>query len=81
MKDLKTELQELRQQLENLSREKTKVEGRYEQLMDQLKAMGISSLEEGKARLEELAEQQRQAEEEARALVDKFKQDYKDFLL
>jgi uncharacterized protein YqfA (UPF0365 family) len=74
------ELQELKKKLENLSRERAKVQGMREQLLSQLRDMGIASYEAGRVREAELKVEQAEAERKARALLDELKETYKEFL-
>jgi hypothetical protein len=74
------ELQEMKKKLENLSRERAKVQGMREQLLSQLKDMGIDSYEAGRVREAELKVEQAEAERKARALLDELKETYKEFL-
>jgi len=80
MTDIKTELEEMKKKLENLEREKIKVETRREQLLEQLKALDINSLEEGRVKLAEMLVEQEAAEIEAVELLKKFKTDYVEFI-
>lgn len=80
MKDLKTRLEGAKKSLEELEREKIRTETRRDQLMDQLRAMGINSLEEGDAELVRIKAEAEAARVDAEALLVQFNKEYEAFL-
>lgn len=78
--DILKELETAKKKLEELSRERLKVEGMHSQLLEQLKAQGINSLEEGKAEVQRLKTEREQKEVEAVELLAQFKEKFKLFL-
>lgn len=80
MKDIKDRLAETRSKLEALGKEVSKAEGRRDQVLDQLKAQGLNSLEEAKARVTQMTEEWEAAKAEAEALLVEFERDYEAFL-
>ena len=80
MTDILKELETAKKKLQELERERNKVEGMHAQLLDQLKVKGFNTLEEGKAEMVRLTELRAQQEQEAEALLAEFKEKYKLFL-
>ena len=80
MTDILKELETAKKKLQELERERNKVEGMHAQLLDQLKAKGFNTLEEGKAEVVRLTELRAQQEQEAVVLLAEFKEKYKLFL-
>ena len=80
MTDILKELETAKKKLQELERERNKVEGMHAQLLDQLKSKGFNTLEEGKAEVVRLTELRAQQEQEAEALLAEFKEKYKLFL-
>ena len=80
MKDIKERLAETRSKLEALGKEVSKAEGRRDQVLDQLKAQGLNSLEEAKARVTQMTEEWEAAKAKAEALLVEFERDYEAFL-
>jgi len=74
------ELEQMKQSLETLAQERSKIEGKREGLMDQLKALGFTTLEEGQAEVIRLKAVREAAEAEAAALLESFREIYKEFL-
>ena len=80
MKNIKDRLAETRSKLEALGKEVSKAEGRRDQVLDQLKAQGLNSLEEAKARVTQMTEEWEAAKAKAEALLVEFERDYEAFL-
>ena len=80
MKNIKDRLAETRSKLEALGKEVSKAEGRRDQELDQLKAQGLNSLEEAKARVTQMTEEWEATKAEAEALLTEFERDYEAFL-
>ena len=74
------ELEALKKKLETLSAARQKELGRYEQLLEQLKGMGIESYEAGRQREAELEEELRANEAKARELIDKVTEEFGEYL-
>lgn len=66
--------------LEDLNKERIKVETLLEQAMQQLKTMGLNSLEEAQAELQRLIQEKEKAEAEAERLITEFDEKYKAFI-
>lgn len=79
-KEVTAKLEDMKAKIEAIDREKIKVEARYEQIMGQLKAMGLNSLAEAKAEAERLRAAEAEALDKAEALLEKFQKDYEAFL-
>lgn len=80
MSDVLKRLEGLKKKLEDLEKEKIKIESRSEQLLEQLKAMGINSLEEGRQQEQDLMKVIAEAEAEAERLISEFEEKYKEWL-
>lgn len=74
------ELEEWKEDLEELATEKAKAEGRLEQSMTDLKKLGYNSLEDAETAYKELLAKKQKAEEEAQEMISKFKEKYKEFI-
>lgn len=74
------QLEEKKKQLQNLEKERMRVEGKQSQLMEQLKAEGCNSYEEGIAERDRLLEEERAATEEATRLLAELNEKYAAFL-
>lgn len=66
--------------LEDLNKERIKVETLLEQAMQQLKTMGLNSLEEAQIELQRLIQEKEKAEAEAERLIAEFDEKYKAFI-
>jgi len=73
-------LQEWKKDLEELSIEKGKAEGRYEQALSDLKELGYDSIEDAQKELEKLSAKKKTAESEALKLLELFKEKYAGFI-
>ena len=78
--DILKELETTKKKLETLKTERAKVEGMRDQILSQLKAEGINSLEEGQVKLSELKASVAQVKSEAEQLLADFREKYKLFL-
>ena len=78
--DILKELETTKKKLETLKTERAKVEGMRDQILSQLKAEGINSLEEGQVKLSDLKESVAQVKSEAEQLLADFREKYKLFL-
>lgn len=78
--DIIKKLEDRKNKLTTLDKERTKVEVMLEQKMEQLKAMGLNTIEEAQAELERRKKQRSEAEAEAERLVQEFDEKYKDFI-
>ena len=78
--DIIKKLEDRKNKLTALDKERTKVEVMLEQKMEQLKAMGLNTIEEAQAELERRKKQRSEAEEAAERLVQEFDEKYKDFI-
>lgn len=78
--DILKELETTKKKLETLKNERAKVEGMRDQILSQLKAEGINSLEEGQVKLSELKASVAQIKSEAEQLLTDFREKYKLFL-
>ena len=78
--DILKELEKTKKKLEVLKNERAKVEGMRDQILSQLKAEGINSLEEGQIKLGELKSNVAQVKAEAVQLLADFQEKYKLFL-
>lgn len=78
--NLVKELEKWKKDLEELGIEKGKAEGRLEQAMADLKALGFETLEAAKIELDRLLALKEAKEEGARQLLAGFKEKYKDFI-
>ena len=78
--DTMKELELMKKKLTDLGHERSKIEGMRDQLLEQLKAEGINSLEEGQAKVTELKKKTEQVKEEANQLLSDFREKYKLFL-
>ena len=78
--DILKELEGTKKKLEALKTERAKVEGMRDQILSQLKAEGINSLEEGQIKLGELKTSVAQVKAEAEQLLTSFQEKYKLFL-
>lgn len=74
------ELKQWEEDLQELSTEKAKLEGKYEQSMADLKKLGYSSIEEAKTAYDQLLAEKKEAETEAESLLKSLKEKYKDFI-
>ncbi len=66
--------------LEDLSVEKGKAEGRYEQAMDALRELGFETIEDAKDELDRLTQKKLKAEEDVKELLETFKEKYADYI-
>ena len=78
--DILKELETTKKKLDTLKNERAKVEGMRDQILSQLQAEGINSLEEGQAKLSELKASVAQVKSEAEQLLADFREKYKLFL-
>lgn len=78
--DILKELETTKKKLETLKTERAKVEGMRDQILSQLQAEGINSLEEGQIKLGELKASVAQVKSEAEQLLADFREKYKLFL-
>lgn len=78
--DILKELETTKKKLETLKTERAKVEGMRDQILSQLKAEGINSLEEGQVKLADLKASVAQVKSEAEQLLADFREKYKLFL-
>ena len=78
--DILKELETTKKKLETLKTERAKVEGMRDQILSQLQAEGINSLEEGQVKLSELKASVAQVKSEAEQLLTDFREKYKLFL-
>lgn len=78
--DILKELETTKKKLETLKTERAKVEGMRDQILSQLQAEGISSLEEGQVKLADLKASVAQVKSEAEQLLADFREKYKLFL-
>ena len=78
--DILKELETTKKKLETLKTERAKVEGMRDQILSQLQAEGINSLEEGQVKLSELKASVAQVKSEAEQLLADFREKYKLFL-
>jgi len=74
------ELEQMKQSLETLAQERSKIEGKREGLMDQLAAMGFKTVDEAIAEVARLREAKAEAEAEAEKLLEEFQETYKEYL-
>jgi len=75
-----TDLEKWKTDLEELSKEKGKAEGRLEQAMSDLKSLGFESLEDAKMELDRRVLQKEAAEEKVKSLLETFKVKYEGFI-
>lgn len=80
MTEIEKRLEQTVKKLEGLEKEKYKIEARRDQLLEQLAAQGISSVEEGRKKQRENEAERQRLEAEAEALLAKFEEDYREFL-
>lgn len=78
--DILKELETTKKKLETLKNERAKVEGMRDQILSQLQAEGINSLEDGQTKLGELKASVAQVKSEAEQLLADFREKYKLFL-
>ena len=78
--DILKELETTKKKLETLKTERAKVEGMRDQILSQLQAEGINSLEEGRVKLADLKASVAQVKSEAEQLLADFREKYKLFL-
>lgn len=78
--DILKELETTKKKLETLKTERAKVEGMRDQILSQLQAEGINSLEEGQVKLADLKASVAQVKSEAEQLLADFREKYKLFL-
>lgn len=78
--DILKELETTKKKLETLKNDRAKVEGMRDQILSQLQAEGINSLEEGQIKLGELKASVAQVKSEAEQLLADFREKYKLFL-
>ena len=78
--DILKELETTKKKLETLKTERAKVEGMRDQILSQLKAEGINSLEEGQVKLSDLKASVAKVKSEAEQLLADFREKYKLFL-
>ena len=78
--DILKELETTKKKLETLKTERAKVEGMRDQILSQLQAEGINSLEEGQVKLADLKASVAQVKSEAEQLLAGFREKYKLFL-
>lgn len=74
------EVEKWKKDLEDLSVEKGKAEGRYEQAMDALRELGFETIEAAKEELDRLVEKKVKAEAETKELLETFKVKYADYI-
>ena len=80
MSDIKKKIEDRIKKLEDLTKERTKVEVLLEQAMGQLKEMGLNTLEEAQDKLNLLIKERDEAEAEAERLIAEFDEKYKEFI-
>ncbi len=78
--DILTQLEDRKNKLNTLDKERTRVEIMLEQEMERLKAMGLDTLEEAEAELQKRIKERDEAEAEAQRLIQEFDEKYKDFI-
>ena len=78
--DILKELETTKKKLETLKNDRAKVEGMRDQILSQLQAEGINSLEEGRVKLADLKASVAQVKSEAEQLLADFREKYKLFL-
>ena len=78
--DILKELETTKKKLETLKNDRAKVEGMRDQILSQLQAEGINSLEEGQVKLADLKASVAQVKSEAEQLLADFREKYKLFL-
>lgn len=78
--DIIKKLENRREKLIQLEKDRTRVEVLYEQALARLKEMGLNSIEEAQAELDRRIAANKQAEAEAEKLIMEFDEKYKDFL-
>ena len=78
--DIIKKLENRREKLIQLEKDRTRVEVLYEQALARLKEMGLNSNEEAQAELDRRIAANKQAEAEAEKLIMEFDEKYKDFL-
>ena len=80
MMDIKKKIEDRIQKAEALNKERTKVEVLFEQAMNQLKEMGLNSLEEAQEELKKRTKEWEESKAEAERLIQEFDEKYKDFI-
>ena len=78
--DIKEKIEDRIKKAEALNKERTKVEVLLEQAMDQLKALGLNSLEEAQEALKKKTREWEESKAEAERLIKEFDEKYKDFI-
>ena len=78
--DIKKKIEDRIQKAEALNKERTKVEVLLEQAMNQLKEMGLNSLEEAQEELKKKTKEWEESKAEAERLIQEFDEKYKDFI-
>lgn len=78
--DLIEELKTWKTDLEALAIEKGKADGRLEQAMADLKALGFDSVEQAQAKVDMLIREKEQATEKAQDLLKTLKETYAEFI-
>lgn len=78
--DIKKKIEDRIQKAEALNKERTKVEVLLEQAMNQLKEMGLNSLEEAQEELKKKTKEWEESRAEAERLIQEFDEKYKDFI-
>jgi len=74
------QLQELKQDLEELEREMLQKKAVLDNLMEELKELGYSTLEEAEQGLTELRQTLKEVEDQAQMIVSEIKEKYSDFI-
>lgn len=78
--DIIKKLENRKEKLIQLEKDRTRVEVLYEQALARLKEMGLNSIEEAQAELDRRIAANKQVEAEAEKLIMEFDEKYKDFL-
>lgn len=78
--DILKKLEDRREKLTALEKERTRVEIMLEQEMKRLKEMGYESIEEAQEGLAKMKKEREEAEAEAERLIAEFDEKYKDFI-
>ncbi len=78
--DILKKLEDRKEKLTALEKERTRVEIMLEQEMKRLKEMGYESIEEAQEGLAKMKKEREEAEAEAERLIAEFDEKYKDFI-
>ncbi len=78
--DTLKKLEDRKEKLTALEKERTRVEIMLEQEMKRLKEMGYESIEEAQEGLAKMKKEREEAEAEAERLIAEFDEKYKDFI-